>query len=371
MRRATLIFTMLLCTLCVYGQSDKITAQKQVIANLQKQIAAGAKEVASLRQDRTKTEASVRTLATQIETRNRLLTAQNAQVELLKEAIDQSDEKHGALNSELEEEKRKYREMVREAYRNYQHNDLMSYLFTSQSFIDVATKIVNIRAVSKLREERMAKIAGLTDEVLIQRQLLADNKAELDATVRELELQKESLVKDQKSARSSIASLSAKEKKRLQENELQQRKLDSAISELRNLTKGNTTGASFTAKTSNLNLPVVGGRVKRYIDNMAEVLGAANSRVVSIYEGKVVEVKQNRITGKYDVYIAHGEYITSYAGLSNVSVAKLSNVSKNQTIGVIGEAVDILTMQSEYKIVFGIYPPNANQKLKAADCFKK
>ncbi|WP_279057433.1 hypothetical protein [Alistipes communis] len=36
----------------------------------------------------------------------------------------------------------------------------------------------------------------------------------------------------------------------------------------------------------------------------------------------MVDVKRNRITNRFDVYIAHGQYITSYANLNSVSVAK-------------------------------------------------
>ena len=69
--------------------------------------------------------------------------------------------------------------------------------------------------------------------------------------------------------------------------------------------------------------------------------------------------------------MAHGEYITSYAGLSSVAVAKESKVLRNATLGVVGSAVDLATMSTEYKIVFGIYPPSPSQKMKASDCFKK
>ncbi len=369
--RAILTCIMLLMLSVGYAQSDKITAQKQVVEKLKKQVAASEKEVASLRKGKATKEEQVRSLATQIENRNQLLKAQNTQAELLKEQISHSDKRHSELSQELVLEKALYAEMVREAYRNYRNNNLMSYLFTSQDFVDVARKIVNLRAVSQLREERMDRIESLSSEVTKQRQILASSKESLDVTVKDLETEKGKLQDDQLSAQNSIASMNSKEKQLLREQQLQKKRLDSAVSELRKLSKGNTTGASFTAKTSNLNLPVAGGRVKRYMDNMAEILGSANANVVSIYEGKVVDVTQNRITGRYDVYIAHGEYITSYAGLASVLVAKGVKVSKNQKIGVIGEAVDILTMQSEYKIVFGIYPPNPSQKMRAADCFKK
>ncbi|MBO5687647.1 MAG: M23 family metallopeptidase, partial [Alistipes sp.] len=119
------------------------------------------------------------------------------------------------------------------------------------------------------------------------------------------------------------------------------------------------------------NLPVVGGRVKEYKGNMAVVTGVKGAAVRSIYDGKVVEVRRNRISGKYDVFVAHGEYITSYAGLDNVTVAKDAKVAKNGTIGVIGASVNLTSMQTEYRIVFGIYSPNPKETMRAADCFKK
>ena len=85
----------------------------------------------------------------------------------------------------------------------------------------------------------------------------------------------------------------------------------------------------------------------------------------------MVDVKRNRITNRYDVYIAHGQYITSYANLNSVSVAKGQTVAKNGAIGVIGPAVDLQTMKTEYKLVFGIYPPAGGKKMRASDCFRK
>jgi murein DD-endopeptidase MepM/ murein hydrolase activator NlpD len=165
--------------------------------------------------------------------------------------------------------------------------------------------------------------------------------------------------------------LSSKERTALREKMQSEERLDAAIDALRRLIKGNKEGASFSASTSNLNLPVKGGVVRRYKGNMAEIVGRKGAAVCSIYEGKVVEVKRNRISGQYDVFVAHGEYITSYANLSAASVAKGAIVQKGQRIGTIGSAVNISTMEMEYKIVFGIYAPSPDVKMSAANCFKK
>ncbi len=71
-----------------------------------------------------------------------------------------------------------------------------------------------------------------------------------------------------------------------------------------------------------------------------------------------MDVKRNRITNKYDVYVAHGEYITSYANMGSICVEKGQKVARNAQLGTIGSAVNIMTMETEYKLVFGIYPPN-------------
>ena len=104
---------------------------------------------------------------------------------------------------------------------------------------------------------------------------------------------------------------------------------------------------------------------------MAEITGRKGATVRSIYEGKVVEVKRNRISGQYDVFVAHGEYITSYANLESVKVEKDAKIARNGVIGVIGSSVNLTTMQPEYKMVFGIYSPKATETMRAADCFKK
>ncbi len=367
----SLTLLLLLAALPAAAQKNSVETQKQIIATIEKQIAESERQIGSIRKDKSATERRVQQLASQVEQRNRLLAAQQQQLRLVSAEIDITSVRLTDLNAELLLEREAYAQMVREAYRNYQHNNFVSYIFASENFKDVARRIVNIRRIAQLREHRMVTIDSLSVDLDSARILLLDRKATLDATVSKISEQKSSIQRDINAARADIRTMSTKEKNALQANALQQQKLSVAIKELRALSRGNSEGASFSAKTSNLNLPVKSGRVKRYMDNMAEVVGREGAGVVSIYEGKVVDVKQNRITGKYDVYVAHGEYISSYAGLKSAFVAKNDKVTKNEVIGEVGAAVDVITLNTEYKIIFGIYPPSPNQKMRAADCFKK
>ena len=237
--------------------------------------------------------------------------------------------------------------------------------------MDMARRVSNMRAVALLREQYIREIDSLSNQLSVERSDLQIKQTELTRIVRSLESQRTKLQRDVNSARANIRTMSTKERNELREKELRKKQLSNAVLELQKLIKNNQAGASFSNKTSNLNLPVVGGRVKLYKDNMAEVVGAAGAKVVAIYDGKVVDVRVNRITNKIDLYIAHGEYITSYSGLESVSVAKDTLVKSNSVVGVIGESIDIITLQSEHKIVFGIYPPAGKPRVSAKSVFTK
>ena len=117
-------------------------------------------------------------------------------------------------------------------------------------------------------------------------------------------------------------------------------------------------------------MPVTGGRVVRYNANTAEIVGTKGANVNTIYEGKVMKISRNKINNKYDVYIAHGEYISSYANLSAVSVNKGDKVLRNQKIGTIASMVNPSTMEVEYKILFAIHSPSPKVVIKASNLFK-
>ena len=356
----------------VSAQTDsRVEKQKQIIADLEKRIANEEREISKLQKGRADNEERVRRLARQIDSRNQLLDETEKQASRLREEIARKDSVAGDLSSTLERSRAEYAGMVREAYRNYRHNNYLTYLFSSRDFADVARKITVLREIAAVRERKLRDIEALTEQVRSEKEELDRRHRSLDSVTRQLAAQREKLQRDSRNARANIQSMTQKERSALQRKIAREQELDVAINELRKLTKGNKEGASFSSKTTGLRLPVESGRVKRYRDNMAEITGPKGARVLSIYEGKVIDIKRNRITSKYDVYVAHGEYLTSYANLGTISVEKGQKVARNQQLGTIGSAVDVMTMETEYKLVFGIYPPDPNQKMRAENCFKR
>ncbi len=353
------------------AQTSKIEQQKKVIANLERSIAREEKQLAQLKKNKASAEKQVASLTKQIEKRNALIRETSRQIKQLTAEVNASEKRLRALGGQLTQLEENMREIVRSAYRNYRYQNHLTYLFSAKSFTDMARRVAMLRVATEYRIAQIKRVSAVRSDVQAERNLLAKRREELSATKRRLDKQRANLRADMAAAKKTVSQMSSKQQSVLRSKMEHEEKLNAAIKQLRKLTKGNKAGASFSASTTSLNLPVVGGKVKRYKGNMAEIVGAEGAAVTSIYEGKVVDIKRNKVNNKYDVYIAHGEYITSYANLSAVSVTKGVVVKKGQRIGTIGSAVNISTMEMEYKIVFGIYAPSPDVKMSAANCFKK
>ncbi len=353
------------------AQTDKIEQQRKVIAKLEQSIAKEEKELERLKKNKASAEVQVASLTKQIERRNALIRETSRQISRLTKEVEASEKRLKSLGGQLTELDKNVGEVVRTAYRNYRYQDYLTYLFSANSFADIVRRVAMLRVATEYRVEQINHISEVRSDVQAERNTLAKRREELSATKRRLDAQRTRLRADVEAAKRTISKMSSKQKEVLRSKMAHEEQLDAAINVLRKLIKGNKAGASFSAKTTGLNLPVVSGKVKRYKGNMAEITGKEGAAVTSIYEGKIVDVKRNKVTNKYDVFIAHGEYITSYANLSAVTASKGAIIKRDQRIGTIGSAVNISTMELEYKIIFGVYAPSPDVKLSAANLFKK
>jgi peptidoglycan hydrolase CwlO-like protein len=352
-------------------EKARIAEQRRIVEQLEQELEEDEKLLKGIKQDKSTAQQRVRSITKQINSRNQLLNRTEREIGSIERSITHNDELITKTRQAYDKEREAYAEMVRESYRNYKQNNYITYILASESFEDVARRIANIRAIATLRSERLHRMDSLGDALDKQQLSLNTRRQALDSVQRKAEAQRKKLQSDVNSAKKVMNQLSKREQAALREKMKSEERLDAAIDELRKLTKGNKEGASFSRNTTNLNLPVQGGSVREYKGNMAEIVGAKGADVSAIYDGKVVEVRRNRISGKYDVFVAHGEYITSYANLDNVVVRKEQKIAKNAVIGEVGASMNLTTMKTEYKMVFGIYSPNPKEVMRAADCFKK
>lgn len=367
--RLLCMLLMLAVPLGTAAQNDKkIADQRKVIADLERQIANEEKNISKLKNDKSSNEEKIRRLSKQIENRNDLLLANERQSQLLQNDVNRADSTARALSTQLDDRKARYIEMVRESYRNYRHDNYISFIFSAENFTALARRIAVLREVAVKRGERIDEIRTLSAQVADEQAELARRQSSLDSVKRKINSEKAKMQTDVKNARTAVKQLTTREKQALQKKSALQKKHTLAREELARLTKGNKVGESFSKK-SKIDLPVDGGTRGRIVGDICEIMGKPNARVNSVYDGKVIAVKS---TGnRYEVYIAHGERVSSYSNLAEVVVKQGQTVSRNQRIGTIGSWVNPLKSEPEYKILFQLQSPTGNESYSLATMFSK
>ena len=373
MLKRALILTLMLFAFVTptFAQNNKIEQQKKVIANLEKRIAQEEKQLAQLKQNKASIEQQIESLSLQIEERNKLIDETTEQIKQLTEEVKASELRLKHLGGQIKELEANAEEIIRVAYRNYRIQNELTYLFSAKSFSDFAQRIATLRVATKYRYTQIEEVTEVRNNEQKERDLLTQRRNELSNTKKKLNEQRVKLQANVAEAKKEVNKLSEKQKATLRSKIAHESELNKAIAVLRKLSKGNKTGSSFSKKLRGLKLPVENGKVKQFKNNLAEITGPKDAAVNSIYEGKVMDITRNKVDNKYIVYIAHGEYLSSYANLSEVTVEKGAIVKKGARIGTIGLSINKLTMEMEYKIVFGIYSPSPSEVMSAENCFKK
>ena len=367
--RLTLILLLTTTPLLATAQSKKVDEQRRRVEQYKNDLANAKKEVSKLKKEKASASSRVEALNKQMNLRSSYIAETEHEKSLVEADIQHADSLADSLHHALEHNRALYAEAVRVAYRNYRQSNQTTYLFSSSNISEASRRIAQIQHVAKQRKSLAEAIAE--QEILLaeQRELMATRRHELDSISITLEQERKALEEDKREAESDYKKLSEKERSALNDQKKRQRMLDNAVAELRKLTAGNKTGSSFTDKTKNLNLPVVGGKVSKTNGNTATITAKKGSEVRSIYEGKVIRITSDN-TNHQQVFIAHGQYISVYMHLTAVSVKENQTVKRDQKIGTIGIGIDHNGKENAY-MLFMINHSNPSKTMSVMDCFKK
>lgn len=349
--------------------TKKVEEQRQKVEQYRKDLEKAKSEVSKLKKEKSSASERVKALNRQMNLRNNYIAETEQERSLVQEDIATVDHLADSLQQALDRNRAIYGEAVRAAYRSYRQNTATNYLFSSEGISDASRRMAQVQHLADSRKALAEEIARQEEELGIERERLATRRHELDSITMSLEKERASLAEDKREAQRTYNNLSSAERKALNNQQQQQKRLNSAIAELRKLTEGNTAGSSFSDKTKALNLPVVGGSVSKAQGNMATITGKRGSDVRSIYEGKVIRISKDN-TNHSMVFIAHGQYISVYTHLGSVSVKENQTVKRDQKIGTIGIGIDHTGKESAY-MQFMINHADSNKRMSVMDCFKK
>ncbi|MGG5576765.1 murein hydrolase activator EnvC family protein [Myroides sp. C15-4] len=351
-------------------------------------------EIKSVQQLLHREQTKERNILAEIEEINRKVTLNKQlinnvrkQINITNNTIATNQKEANALAKELEQLKKDYAQTIVKAYKSRSNQSKMMFILSSENFFQAYKRVQYLKQYADFRKEQGEELkektvllnealAKLEVEKEKQRKLLAEQQANEKVLQQDLTEQQDlvSLVKkDQKKFNEQI-------KKKQDETKAIDRKIQKLIREAieeanrkareaaakagKSTTKSTATTAAaatfeltpegklvadnFKANRGKLPWPVEKGYVSLgYGDQPhpvqthltihnsgVEITTESNAKARAIFEGEVLQV-QVLSGGNKAVLIQHGDYITVYQNLRDVTVQKGDKVSLKQTIGTI------------------------------------
>ena len=357
------------------GQVNKqkeLDGKRQAILNEIKQIntllfAAQKEEKSVLTQ--------IENLNSKISARQNLIRVTNQQANYLSREINNNRAKINLLETELKDLKEDYASMIVKSYKSKSQHSRIMFLLSSESFLQAYKRLQYMKQYAKYRKlqgESIKKRSIVLEEL---NQGLFEDKKKKQVLINDNKLAKIKLSKELEDQSQLVSALKKDENKftrQIQKKQKEATKIDREIEKLirdaiaasnkKNVKKSGTKlsssktlaltpeakliAADFTKNKGKLPWPVKNGVVVKRFGNTrhpqlpnvttycsgVEITTEKNTKVRAVFNGEVMEIQKIKGAAKA-VFIQHGDYITIYQNMTNVTVKKGDKVITKQEIG--------------------------------------
>jgi murein hydrolase activator len=384
--RNFVIIILLLVSLSTYSQKEKnvLKIKKAKLENIIKQTSSQLNETKKNKQGYLN---QISILNKQISARQELISSINIQLNDIDLESIKTRDTILSLAKSLESLKKEYSRIVYQAFKSKNEQSTLMFIFSSKSFNQAYLRIKYMQQYSAFRQQQASKIIGLTRTLSTKLSYLESQKKEKLALLKNKESEKLILFSEKEEQNYNINQLSQKEKmllKTLRNNEEAVQSLQNAIEriiaqELKRVTetkRKNFTSSKITTTSSNtekstdyvysltseeiklstsfeknkgrLPWPVDKGTITDYFGEQphAELKGimiknngvnietsqGANAKVIfdGVVTGIITIPSLNNV-----IIIRHGDFLSVYSNLKNVTIAKGDKVKTLQSLGTI------------------------------------
>lgn len=391
-KEAIRIITMLLAAaaLLMPASAQEPTLLEKLNAQIQRaeeEIRKNTKLLGEIRSDKKSNEKQLKLIRERITNRRNIVSSLGKQIDLLTGEIAARNRNIARLKGDLENLKKEYAALIRSSYINYKLNNSLALLFSAKDFNDVSRRLYYMRRYNELREHKAAEIDSLSrslaNEVVDldrRRELLDGKKSLRTAEITTLGKDEKQYTSAVQSLRKSESRISGQIRSRQQEIQRAQEQIKKLVAqESRENTSRELSTAerreitaltgSFEQNRGKLPYPVSGGviidRFGRHAHptqkdvlvnntgvNMAAPRGA---EVRSVFDGTVVRIFFYQGLNN-NVMVRHGNYLTVYSNLADVSVKKGDKVKLGQRLGALPAGND----DSEHVLHFEVWKETEN-----------
>jgi murein hydrolase activator len=334
---------------------------------ISQEISLTSKLIKEKQESRSKIEGELSLINRKINLREDLIKSLRREIVLYNQRINENKAEVRKLESDLEETKANYAEMVRYAQRSNRAEDKLMYIFASSDFFQASQRVRYLRQIADYRESQAKEIVTRQEHLNALNLELLKIINEKDALLQKEEEEKGELARDKTRQQSAVSGLKQEEKnllKKLKEQEKQREKLNKEIqriieAEIRASKKDNAgvfsltpeaaaLSASFESNKGKLPWPVERGVITAKFgnnphpilagitvpNNGVDIATSPNSEVRAIFEGTVSGVFSIPGAGA-NVIINHGGYRSVYSNLKEVRVSKGDKITIKQVIGTV------------------------------------
>ena len=314
-------------------------------------------------------------LNSQINRREQLLGTIQNEIRIINRRISSLTQSIELLESDLEELKANYAEMVRLAARNRDATQRMMFIFSSDSFNQAYLRMRFLQQYGNHRRMQAEKIEETTlrmndqlatleqernrQQTLLARQRdevreLTVEKASQERTVSDLKTREEQLMSQLQEQRQAAQELQdairrviEEERRRAQERAEAEGRVTTDMFAL--TPEEQLLSDNFAGNRGSLPWPLERGVITSHFgeqphpvlpgitisNNGIDISTSEGARARAIFDGRVSRVISVP-GGFYAVIIRHGEYLSVYSNLSEVFVAQGQHISVREELGVVG-----------------------------------
>lgn len=368
--------TYILLFLCTLFVSSAINAQQnqQKLEEERKALQSEIATISKLNKESQKKEKSlleqVNGFDRQINALNRLVKLTNRQANYLTKKMKANTTEMANLKTELIDLKNDYAEMIRKSYKSKSSQNRVMFLLSSENFKQAYKRVIYMQQYAKFRKSQGVLIEQKTARLETLNLDLAKQKKEKETLVANNRVTQKQLQAERLAQQKLIARINSDQATYAKQIKAQQRKANAIDRQIEKLIRAaiakankkvgktkNTKTFALTAEAKalatnfgknkgKLPWPVVKGIVTKgfgkqrhpvlkniEINNSGVDIETSQNQVArAIFDGEVSTVQAIKGAGKL-VQIRHGNYISTYYNVENISVKVGDKVSTKQAIG--------------------------------------
>jgi len=371
--RYSFLIVMLATTVACFGQTSEQKALEEKREQLQSEIRDINRLLFAEKKEKGNVLDQMEGLDKKITVRQQLIRVTNQQSNLLNRQINTNIRNIGKLKSELLEIKEEYAKMIQKSYQNKSKQNRLMFLLSSESFFQAFKRLQYMKQYTDYRKEQGTQIIAKTDELSrlnsdlneerkVKEVLLSQNKKAKNQLFSEIQTQKALLGTIRKNESKYASAIDTKKK--------EARKIDQQIESLirsaiaaSNKKSGSTTKSTskfvltpeativannFSANKGKLIWPVEKGIKSqgfgiyndpvypgiKHQSNGVIIATDPGSKARAIFEGEVIAILAVP-GGNKGVQIKHGNFISTYYNLSELTVKKGDKVSSKEELGTV------------------------------------